>query len=283
MRRPRPAVGVAARSRSATARRRRRRRPSAASRARSACGCWNSSRPFAGVVKPQAAFFELARPARHDGLQDVLRRAKDMGFVTILDAKRGDIASTAAAYADAAFGGCASTASRSRSGTPTRSPSTRTSAATPSSRSSTAARSGRPRGVRAGADEQPRGRAVPGPGVRRQAASTATSPTRWRSGTPRPSGRAAWATSGRWSGRRTRGSWPSCGPRCRTCGSWCRATGRRAAPPRTCGRRSGPTASGRWSTARAGVTFPFHPDDPDWEAKVVAAAKAAAAELRIGG
>ncbi len=36
----------------------------------------------------------------------VLNRAREMGFVTILDAKRGDIASTATAYADAAFGGC---------------------------------------------------------------------------------------------------------------------------------------------------------------------------------
>jgi orotidine-5'-phosphate decarboxylase len=33
----------------------------------------------------------------------VLRRAKELGLVTILDAKRGDIASTAAAYAEAAF------------------------------------------------------------------------------------------------------------------------------------------------------------------------------------
>ena len=32
--------------------------------------------------------------------------ASEMGFVTILDAKRGDIASTATAYADAAFAGC---------------------------------------------------------------------------------------------------------------------------------------------------------------------------------
>ena len=29
-----------------------------------------------------------------------------------------------------------------------------------------------------------------------------------------------------------------------------------------------------------GVTFPFHPDDPDWEAKIVAAAQKAAAELK---
>ncbi|HYH65147.1 MAG TPA: orotidine-5'-phosphate decarboxylase, partial [Urbifossiella sp.] len=29
-----------------------------------------------------------------------------------------------------------------------------------------------------------------------------------------------------------------------------------------------------------GVTFPFQPDDPDWESKVTAAAAKAAAELR---
>jgi orotidine-5'-phosphate decarboxylase len=29
-----------------------------------------------------------------------------------------------------------------------------------------------------------------------------------------------------------------------------------------------------------GITFPFHPDDPDWEAKIVAAAAKAQAELR---
>jgi len=33
----------------------------------------------------------------------VFNARKRMGFVTILDAKRGDIASTSAAYADAAF------------------------------------------------------------------------------------------------------------------------------------------------------------------------------------
>lgn len=39
-------------------------------------------------------------------LAAVLQLARGMGYVTILDAKRGDIASTATAYADAAFGGC---------------------------------------------------------------------------------------------------------------------------------------------------------------------------------
>jgi orotidine-5'-phosphate decarboxylase len=59
--------------------------------------------PVVGVVKPQSAFFEACGPAGMAALQTVLRRAKDLGLVTILDAKRGDIASTAAAYAEAAF------------------------------------------------------------------------------------------------------------------------------------------------------------------------------------
>lgn len=61
-------------------------------------------RPYCGIVKPQAAFFELLGPAGFAALEAVQRRAKELGFVTVLDAKRGDIASTAQAYADAAFG-----------------------------------------------------------------------------------------------------------------------------------------------------------------------------------
>ncbi len=59
----------------------------------------------AGIIKPQSAFFEACGPAGLHALQTVTRRAKDLGLVVILDAKRGDIASTAAAYADAAFAG----------------------------------------------------------------------------------------------------------------------------------------------------------------------------------
>jgi orotidine-5'-phosphate decarboxylase len=59
--------------------------------------------PIVGVVKPQSAFFEACGPAGMVALERVLRRAKELGLVTILDAKRGDIASTAAAYAEAAF------------------------------------------------------------------------------------------------------------------------------------------------------------------------------------
>lgn len=61
--------------------------------------------PLVGVVKPQAAFFEACGPAGFVALQRVLRRAGELGLMTILDGKRNDIASTAQAYADAAFAG----------------------------------------------------------------------------------------------------------------------------------------------------------------------------------
>jgi orotidine-5'-phosphate decarboxylase len=61
--------------------------------------------PLVPVIKLQSAFFEACGP---DGMvvqQRLLRTAKDRGLITILDAKRNDIASTATAYADAAFAG----------------------------------------------------------------------------------------------------------------------------------------------------------------------------------
>ncbi|HMC65576.1 MAG TPA: orotidine-5'-phosphate decarboxylase [Gemmataceae bacterium] len=61
--------------------------------------------PLVAVVKPQVAFFEACGPAGMRALQRVLQRARQRGLITILDGKRNDIASTAAAYADAAFGG----------------------------------------------------------------------------------------------------------------------------------------------------------------------------------
>jgi orotidine-5'-phosphate decarboxylase len=61
-------------------------------------------RPYCGVVKPQAAFFELLGGGGFEAMDTVLKLAREKGFVTILDGKRGDIASTATAYAEAAFG-----------------------------------------------------------------------------------------------------------------------------------------------------------------------------------
>lgn len=59
--------------------------------------------PLVGVVKPQSAFFEACGPAGMQALLHVLRRARKRGLITILDAKRNDIASTAEAYAETAF------------------------------------------------------------------------------------------------------------------------------------------------------------------------------------
>lgn len=59
------------------------------------------------VVKPQSAFFEMCGPAGLRALQNVLRHARRAGLIAILDSKRGDIASTATAYAEAALGGIA--------------------------------------------------------------------------------------------------------------------------------------------------------------------------------
>ena len=57
------------------------------------------------VIKPQSAFFEACGPAGMRAMQRILQTARERGIITILDAKRGDIASTATAYADAAFAG----------------------------------------------------------------------------------------------------------------------------------------------------------------------------------
>src|SRR4051794_20444512 len=56
------------------------------------------------IVKPQSAFFEMCGPAGMASLQNILARARELGVLSILDSKRGDIASTATAYAEAAVG-----------------------------------------------------------------------------------------------------------------------------------------------------------------------------------
>ncbi|HMC65148.1 MAG TPA: orotidine-5'-phosphate decarboxylase [Gemmataceae bacterium] len=63
--------------------------------------------PLVPAVKAQCAFFEACGPAGVATLQRVLGRARERGLLTILDGKRNDIASTAVAYAEAAFTGFA--------------------------------------------------------------------------------------------------------------------------------------------------------------------------------
>lgn len=56
----------------------------------------------AAAFKPNSAFFEAYGPAGFQALQDVIS-AVPVGIPVILDAKRGDIATTAQAYAQAAY------------------------------------------------------------------------------------------------------------------------------------------------------------------------------------
>src|ERR1700735_5299920 len=62
---------------------------------------------FAGavsVVKPQVAFFERHGSAGAGAVERLIAEATSAGLIVIADAKRGDIDSTAAAYADAWLG-----------------------------------------------------------------------------------------------------------------------------------------------------------------------------------
>ncbi len=63
-----------------------------------------STAPFVCAFKPNSAFFEAAGPTGWTGLYKVVAFAHELGVPVILDAKRGDIGSTARMYAKAAFG-----------------------------------------------------------------------------------------------------------------------------------------------------------------------------------
>ena len=59
------------------------------------------------AVKPQGAFFEALGVPGATALSRIVAHARAAGLIVILDAKRGDIGSTAAAYADGLLGGAA--------------------------------------------------------------------------------------------------------------------------------------------------------------------------------
>jgi orotidine-5'-phosphate decarboxylase len=60
--------------------------------------------PLVPAVKPQVAFFEELGIAGLDCLTHIIKHAREKGLLVIVDAKRGDIGSTAEAYAAAYFG-----------------------------------------------------------------------------------------------------------------------------------------------------------------------------------
>lgn len=60
--------------------------------------------PYAAAVKLQSAFYEEYGPAGIAALEETIRFARALGLWVILDAKRGDIGSTAEAYSRAYLG-----------------------------------------------------------------------------------------------------------------------------------------------------------------------------------
>ena len=56
------------------------------------------------IIKPQAAFFELLGPPGMNALVEVIRYGRQRGLLVLLDGKRGDIGTTAEAYAEAYLG-----------------------------------------------------------------------------------------------------------------------------------------------------------------------------------
>ncbi|MBY0513777.1 MAG: orotidine-5'-phosphate decarboxylase [Gemmataceae bacterium] len=236
-------------------------------------------RPHAGVVKPQAAFFELLGVEGMGVLQTVQRRAKELGLVTILDAKRGDIASTAAAYADAAFAGCTVDGTRVPvwdADALTVNPYLGRDAVEP---------------FLGAAKDAGRGVFVlvrtsnPGAGLfqdlvcdgRPLYRHVADEVARWNEPTVGACGLGdVGAVVGATHPRELaelRGVMPNVWLLVPGYG----AQGGTAADVKAAYR---PDGLGAVVNSSRGVTFPFHPDDPDWEAKVAAAAGRAAAELR---
>ena len=60
--------------------------------------------PLVSIVKPQAAFFEQLGPKGMEALGQVILHARQQGLLVIVDGKRNDIGTTAAAYAEGFLG-----------------------------------------------------------------------------------------------------------------------------------------------------------------------------------
>jgi len=74
---------------------------SARAYARFCCGIVDAVAPYVVAVKPQVAFFETLGADGIAALERVCSYARSVGLLVIADAKRGDIGSTARAYATA--------------------------------------------------------------------------------------------------------------------------------------------------------------------------------------
>jgi orotidine-5'-phosphate decarboxylase len=235
--------------------------------------------PCAGVVKPQAAFFELAGPNGLRALRNLLDLARELGFVTILDAKRGDIDTTARAYADAAFAGCAVEGGVFpiwNADALTVNPYLGEDAIEPF----VAAARQADRGVFVLVRTSNKGAGLfqnlvcDGKPVYRHVAEAVA---RWNAPTVGACGLGAVGAVVGATYPRELAELRAALPNVWFLVPGYGAQGATAADVKAAYR---PDGLGAVVNSSRGVTFPFHPDDPDWERKIVEAARAASAELR---
>lgn len=78
--------------------------PSGYTLTRFCCEILEACAPYVVAVKPQLAFFEARGLDGMRAFAEVIKLARSLDLVTIADAKRGDIGSTSAAYAEAFLG-----------------------------------------------------------------------------------------------------------------------------------------------------------------------------------
>jgi orotidine-5'-phosphate decarboxylase len=78
--------------------------PSGYSLTRFCCEIVEACAPYIVAIKPQLAFFEARGLDGMRAFAEVIKLARSLDLVTIADAKRGDIGSTSAAYAEAFLG-----------------------------------------------------------------------------------------------------------------------------------------------------------------------------------
>ena len=63
--------------------------------------CVEAFGPSVALVKPQVAFYEAFGSQGYAVLEETIRDLREQGALVVADAKRGDIGSTMAAYAEA--------------------------------------------------------------------------------------------------------------------------------------------------------------------------------------
>ncbi len=215
------------------------------------------------VVKPQVAFFERLGPPGWTALERLVREARSRGLLVIADAKRGDIASTAAAYADYSLGDAPANGNR-----PAVLPGLGADAMTVNpylgadSLEPFLRHVDRGKGLYVLAKTSNPG-ALDLQDLRDRPTATASvrstrTRRRWpRARAKRRSERAASPRSASWSAPRIRSRRGRCAPRTRRFPSWCPATARRApAPPRSPA-LSTRAAAARSSTRRAACCSPI--------------------------